>query len=240
MIKLKNVTKTYEIPHEKRDTLFEILMGYFKEQNKYEIFHALKDVSFTINRGETVGIIGRNGSGKTTLLKIIAGIMEPTKGKVEIEGKIAPFLSLGVGFHEELTAKENLYLYGALLGFTRKEMKRKNNRIFRFAGVEKFRDTKLKKFSTGMVARLAFSVMIETDPEILLLDEIFAVGDKDFKPKCIKVLNRYKKEGKTVLLATHSLDVIKKYCEKTIALEKGRIEKMGPTKEVVKYYEKDI
>jgi lipopolysaccharide transport system ATP-binding protein len=238
MIKLKKVTKTYKIPHEKRDTLFEILLGYIKDQNRYETFNALEDISFTLNRGETVGIVGRNGSGKTTLLKVIAGIIKPTEG--EVLTKVAPFLSLGVGFHDELTAKENLHIYGALFGMKRKEIALKADRIFRFAGVEKFRDTKLKKFSTGMIARLAFSIMVETDPDILLLDEIFAVGDKDFKPKCEEILSKYKKKGKTVLLSSHSLETVKKYCEKTIVLDKGRIVRIGPTREVVKYYEEKV
>jgi len=238
MIEVRHVTKTYRIPHEKKDTLFETLLGYFKEQKRYEYFNALDDITLTINEGKTVGIIGRNGSGKTTLLKIIAGIIKPTKGDVIVSGKVSPFLSLGTGFHSELTARENLYLYGAILGFTRNEMKERIERILNFAGVNRFRDTKLKNFSTGMAARLAFSVMVETTPDILLLDEIFAVGDKDFKPKCVSIMNKYKKEGKTVLIATHSLEVVKKYCDITVALERGRIEKMGTTKEVVKFYEK--
>ena len=240
MIELKNVTKKYKIPHEKKDTLFEILLGYIKRQNNYEILHALRDVTFTIKKGETVGIIGKNGSGKTTLLKVISGITKPTKGTVNVHGKLSPFLSLGVGFHGELTAKENLRLHGAILGLRRDELKRKMDKIFKFANVEKFKDTKLKKFSSGMTARLAFSIMIESDSDIILLDEIFAVGDKDFRPKCEEVMYRYRDEKRTILIADHSLDRVTGFCKKTIVMDKGRVVRIGPTKKMVRYYEREV
>jgi len=237
MIEVKGLTKLYKIPHEKKDTLFETMLGYIKDQLVYEDFYALKDITFKINKGEMIGLIGKNGSGKTTLLKILAGIVPPTSGSFEIKGKIAPFLSLGVGFHPELTAKENLYLQGAILGISRREIKEKFEPIFRFAGVEKFKDMKLKNFSAGMVARLAFALMIQTDPDVLLLDEIFAVGDKDFRPQCLAIFEKYKQEGKTIIFASHSLDTIAEYCDRTILLHEGKIEMFGETKKVLDYYQ---
>jgi len=238
MIEVNNLTKQYKIPHEKRNTFFETMISYIKNQMEWETFYALKNVSFKIKKGEIIGLIGKNGSGKTTLLKILSGITPATSGSFKTKGKIAPFLSLGIGFHHELTAKENLYLYGAILGLSRKETKEKLDEIFEFAEVEKFQDMKLKKFSSGMQARLAFSMMIQSNPEILLIDEIFAVGDKDFKPKCISVFQRYKKQGKTIIFSSHSLDTIEKYCDRVIFLKNGEVADIGEPKSVVKKYKK--
>jgi lipopolysaccharide transport system ATP-binding protein len=237
MIEVKNLSKTYKIPHEKRNTIFEILLGYIKNQLSWESFYALKDVNFTINEGEIIGLIGKNGSGKTTLLKILSGIAPPTSGSYKVDGKVAPFLSLGIGFHHELTAKENLYLYGAILGLPRKEVDKKINTIFEFAEIENFQDMKLKNYSSGMQARLAFSTMIQTDPEVLLIDEIFAVGDKDFRPKCISIFKEYKEKNKTVIFSSHNLRTIKQYCDKVILLDKGKLIKFGDPIETVDYYE---
>ncbi|MEX1013701.1 MAG: ABC transporter ATP-binding protein [Candidatus Paceibacterota bacterium] len=236
MIKINNLSKKYNIPHERKNTFFEMMLGYIKSQIDWEEFYALKDISFEIKKGEIIGLIGKNGSGKTTLLKIISGIIPPTEGKVEIDGKVAPFLSLGIGFHHELTAKENLYIYGAVLGLTRKEVNEKLSHILDFAGVKRFEDTKLKHYSSGMQARLAFSMMIQTDPEILIVDEIFAVGDKDFRPKCISVFQEYKEKNKTVLFSSHSLRTIKNFCDRVILLEDGKITKIGNPEDVVNYY----
>ncbi len=238
MIEVNNLTKQYKIPHEKRNTFFETMISYIKNQMEWETFYALKNVSFKIKKGEIIGLIGKNGSGKTTLLKILSGITPATSGSFKTKGKIAPFLSLGIGFHHELTAKENLYLYGAILGLPREKIKLKLKEIFKFAEVKKFQDMKLKKFSSGMQARLAFSMMIQSNPEILLIDEIFAVGDKDFKPKCISVFQRYKKQGKTIIFSSHSLDTIEKYCDRVIFLKNGEVADIGEPKSVVKKYKK--
>ncbi|PIR07485.1 ATP-binding protein [Candidatus Jorgensenbacteria bacterium CG11_big_fil_rev_8_21_14_0_20_38_23] len=236
MIKARGITKLYKIPHERRTTLFETLLGYVKNQLSYEDLYALQDVSFEIRRGEMVGLIGKNGSGKTTLLKILSRIVLPTHGTFTIEGRVSPLLSLSVGFHGELTALENLYLYGAILGLSRKTVRQKINTIFEFAGLERFEDMKLKNFSSGMIARLAFAIMVQTDSDVLLVDEIFAVGDKDFKPKCIAVFEEYKKMGKTIIFASHDLDTIAEYCDRTILLHEGKIEMFGKTKKVLEYY----
>jgi lipopolysaccharide transport system ATP-binding protein len=238
MITLKNVTKTYNIPHVKRTTLFEQIVGYITNQVRYEEFNALEDITLAIPKGEIIGLIGKNGSGKTTLLKMIAGIITPTKGSIRVKGKVAPFLGLGVGFHGELTAKENIFLYGAILGIPRFEIQKKLDKILSFAEVSNFQDLKLKRFSSGMIARLAFATMIETDPDILLLDEIFAVGDKDFKPKCEAIFKTYKKQGKTIILASHSLQAIEDNCTRTVLLDKGKIIAQGKTQDILeKYYE---
>ncbi len=236
VIIIEKLTKKYRIPHIKKDTLFDYLIGYIRNQITYEDFNVLNNITITINKGETVGIIGKNGSGKTTLLKIIAGIISPTKGSIKTKGKIAPFLGLGVGFHPELSALENIYLYGAILGIKRKKMSKRVEHILTLAGVKRFEDMKIKHFSSGMVARLAFAVMIETKPDILLLDEIFAVGDKDFKPQSERIMKKYKEQGKTILFATHSLSMIKKHCDKTLLLDKGNVLAFGPTKKILEKY----
>ncbi|MGC9603092.1 MAG: ABC transporter ATP-binding protein [Minisyncoccia bacterium] len=236
MIKAKGIAKLYRIPHEKTTTLFELVLGYIKDQVTYENFYALKNVNFSIDKGEMVGLVGKNGSGKTTLLKILGGIVPPTEGEFQIEGTVAPLLSLSVGFHHELTAQENLYLYGAILGMPRKEIKDKLDRIFDFAGVGKFRDMKVKNFSSGMIARLAFATMVQTDPDVLLLDEIFAVGDKDFKPQCFSVFEDYKRRGKTIIFASHDLTAVAEHCERTLLLDKGELKAFGKTKDVLDQY----
>lgn len=185
-----------------------------------------------------VGLIGKNGSGKTTLLKILGGIIQPTTGSFLIKGTVAPLLSLSVGFHNELSAKENLYLYGAVLGMSRKEIKERLMAIFKFAGLERFADMKLKHFSSGMTARLAFATMVQTDPDVLLLDEIFAVGDKDFIPHCVSILNSYKNRGKTIIFASHDLEAIAKHCDKTILLDKGELKIFDETPKVLEVYKK--
>ena len=236
MIEVKGISKEYKIPTEKRLTVFETLIGHIKREIAYENFFALKDITFRIESGEIIGLIGKNGSGKTTLLKILGGVLSPTQGTFTIKGRAAPFLSLGVGFHHELTARENLYLYGALLGMSRHEINVKLNDILNFAGVERFKNMKLKNFSTGMIGRLAFALMIQTDPDVLLLDEIFAVGDKDFVPQSVAVLQEYKRRGKTIFFASHDLPFILKYCDQVIFLDEGKIKMFGKTDEVIKAY----
>ena len=236
MIEARNITKFYRIPHEKTGTLFEQLLGRLKNRIMYEDFYAIKNASFSIQKGEMVGLIGKNGSGKTTLLKILGGIIEPTTGSFLIEGTVAPLLSLSVGFHNELSAKENLYLYGAVLGMSRREIKERLMAIFEFAGLGRFADMKLKHFSSGMTARLAFATMVQTDPDVRLLDEIFAVGDKDFIPHCVSILNSYKHRGKTIIFASHDLTAVAKHCNKTILLDKGELKMFDETKKVLEYY----
>ena len=218
--------------------MFEKMLSLFREQNHLEGFYALKDISFHVEKGEVFGIIGKNGSGKTTLLKIICGIIPPTSGTVESNEKIIPFLDLGVGFHEELTAKENIYLYSAIMGTDKKTTQKELQEILRFAGVERFADMKLKHFSAGMSVRLAFSAMIRTEFEIMVLDEILAVGDKDFQEKCFEELRKYKKQGKTIILTSHSMEAITRFCDRAMLLENGKIKMIGKPKEVVDAYHK--
>lgn len=234
-IKIKNLSKSFRIPHEKRTTLFEALTGVFKPE-AYEEFDALNNINFDIEEGEFFGIIGENGSGKSTLLKIIAGILYPSKGKVCISKKITPFLELGVGFQYDMSAVENIRIYGTIMGMSQKDIKSRTDDILEFADLEKFRDTKLKNFSSGMQVRLAFSTAIQTDPEILLMDEVLAVGDMDFQQKCLDVLNNFQKEGVTIVFVSHDLGSIRRFCDRTLFLHKGEQVALGETGEVIDKY----
>jgi|WetSurMetagenome_2_1015567.scaffolds.fasta_scaffold99943_2 lipopolysaccharide transport system ATP-binding protein len=231
-----NISKRFKIPHEKKTTLFQNIVGVIKRQLDYEEFWALKEVSFTINKGETVGIIGRNGSGKSTLLKILARVMYPDQGLVITNGKTASFLELGVGFQPELTAKENVYIYSSILGVGRRQVDRMYDDIFNFAELKKFENMKLKNFSSGMYLRLAFATAIHTEPEIMLIDEVFAVGDKTFQKKCTEKINEFRKNGKTIVFVSHALDTVKDLCQKSLLLENGRIVSMGETSKVIDDY----
>ncbi|MBN1366898.1 MAG: ABC transporter ATP-binding protein [Dehalococcoidales bacterium] len=235
-IVLENISKKFKVPHERRKTLFHNIVGIIKQQMDYEEFWALKNVSFEIEEGESFGIIGKNGSGKSTLLKIISGVLYPDSGKVKTKGKIAPFLGLGVGFQPELTASENVYIYGSVFGLTRKEINRHYDEIFKFAELENFKYMKLKNFSSGMNTKLAFSTAVCAAPDILILDEVFAVGDTTFQKKCTEKIFDYQKMGKTILFVSHSMDAVKKLCTRSLYLHNGQQVALGPTEEVVKKY----
>lgn len=234
-VKVENVTKTYKIPHEIRNTVFESFLNIFKPL-KFETLNAVDNVTFEVGEGESLGIIGKNGSGKSTLLQLLAGIIKPNNGKIDIKGKIIPFLNLGVGFNGKLTGKENIYLNGMLLGLTKKEIDAKYKEIVQFSELENFIDTKLKNYSSGMNLRLAFSIAIHAKGDIYLVDEIIAVGDQNFKKKCMKVFENFKKKGKTILFVSHSLDTVRQMCDKTILLEKGKIKYFGDSNYVVDKY----
>ena len=234
-IQVNNVSKTFRIPHEKTTTLRGAAVSVFKQKN-YERFEALDDVSFEVKKGEFFGIIGRNGSGKSTLLKILAGIYQPNKGKIHIDGRISPFLELGIGFNPELSGRDNVYLNATVLGMTRKQIDKKFNDIVAFSELERFIDQKLKNYSSGMQVRLAFSVSIHANREILLMDEVLAVGDTNFQSKCLAEFNHYKEMGKTVILVTHDVDTIRKYCDRTMLIRSGVIKKIGDPNEVVDMY----
>jgi len=231
-----NVSKRFRIPHEKKTTLFHNLIGVVKRQFSYEEFWALKDISFDIRKGETFGIVGRNGSGKSTLLKILARVLYPDSGTVSKDGKVASFLELGVGFQPELTAQENVYIYASILGMSRKETRRKYAEIFDFAELHKFENMKLKNFSSGMYMRLAFSTAIHADPDTMLIDEVFAVGDEAFQKKCTAKINEFKDNGKTIIFVSHSLDKVKSLCQRSLFLDHGRMMAVGNTEEVVNKY----
>lgn len=234
-VKVEHLWKTFQIPHERRTTLFENLAGLLRP-NQYETFTVLRDVSFEVNEGECVGIIGDNGSGKSTLLKLIANILRPTRGKIKVKGKITPFLELGVGFQPDLTVRENIGVYGAIMGLSNKEIKEATDEVIDFAGLRKFEDTRLKNLSSGMQVRLAFSTAIQTDPDILLVDEVLAVGDMEFQQKCFDVFNRYKKDGVTILFVTHDLNAVRRFCDKTLLLTEGRSREFGDTNRIIDNY----
>lgn len=233
---VKNVSKFFRIPREKKRTIYENLTGLLKGKHGYEEFWALRDIDFTIKKGETFGVIGANGSGKSTLLKILAWVLYPEIGSVTINGRMAPFLELGVGFHPELTARENVYLYGSILGITRKEMNKKYSEILDFAELKRFENVKLRSFSSGMYVRLAFSTAIQADPDIFLLDEVLAVGDEHFQKKCINKIEEFKQSGKTIVFVSHDLDSVKTLCKRTMLLMGGKAAAIGDTGEVVDKY----
>lgn len=223
-IKVERVYKDFDLPHEKQNNLKYKIVHPLKSKTTIEKQHALKDISFEVKKGEFFGIVGRNGSGKSTLLKILAEIYTPTKGKVTVNGSLTPFIELGVGFNAELTGRENVYLNGAMLGFSTKEMEKMYEEIVEFAELEKFMDQKLKNYSSGMQVRLAFSVAIRAKSDILLLDEVLAVGDADFQRKCFNYFRTLKKEGKTVILVSHSMESIKQFCDKALLIKEGSVD----------------
>ncbi|OPX65146.1 MULTISPECIES: ABC transporter ATP-binding protein [unclassified Methanoregula] len=236
VIEIEHLSKEFQIPHEKRNTLFETLTGVLRPAS-YETFFALKDISFSVEEGEMLGIIGQNGSGKSTLLKILSRIIVPTCGTVRVKRQVTPFLELGVGFNRDFTAAENIRIYGIIMGLTPREIDEKTDEILEFAGMERFRDTKLRNFSSGMQVRLAFSTAIQTKPEILLLDEVLAVGDMDFQRKCLDVLERFKKEGVTIIFVSHELDDIAEHCTRAMLLDHGKLVMIGETRDVIARYE---
>jgi lipopolysaccharide transport system ATP-binding protein len=201
-----------------------------------EEFWALKDINFEIKRGEALGIIGRNGAGKSTLLKVLSHITDPTEGRVEIRGRVASLLEVGTGFHPELTGRENIYLNGAILGMTRAEIRRKFDEIVAFAEVEKFLDTPVKRYSSGMYVRLAFAVAAHLEPEILLVDEVLAVGDAEFQKKCLGRMGEVAQRGRTVLFVSHNMAALRKLCGQALMLTKGRCDGLGPPDVIISNY----
>lgn len=235
-IEIKNLTKVYKLYDRNRDRLKEALhIG--KNVNVHD-HYALNDVSFNINRGETVGIIGTNGSGKSTILKIITGVLNPTHGSVEIDGRVSALLELGAGFNMEFTGIENIYLNGTMIGFSEKEIDEKLDAILEFADIGDFVYQKVKTYSSGMFVRLAFAVAINIDPEILIVDEALSVGDVFFQNKCYRKFEEFKKQGKTILFVSHDLSSISKYCDRVVLLEKGHKIGEGEPKEIIDMYKK--
>ncbi len=254
IIKVENLGKKYIIGHQQqgssnyvalRDVIADGAKSLMKSfqmlkspiPKNTEEFWALKDVSFEVKQGECIGIIGRNGAGKSTLLKILSRITEPTTGRIEIGGRVASLLEVGTGFHPELTGRENIYLNGAILGMSREEIKRKFDEIVAFAEVEKFLDTPVKRYSSGMYVRLAFAVAAHLEPEILIVDEVLAVGDAAFQKKCLgKMGDVATKEGRTVLFVSHNMGTIQKLCQRCLLLNQGKLIKQGKAETVVKMY----
>lgn len=235
---VKNVRKSFKLPHEQHSGIKQLIVNYAKRKKGYEIQQVLNDVSFEIKEGEFFGIVGRNGSGKSTLLKLLAGIYVPDSGLVQVNGSLTPFIELGVGFNPELTGRENVFMNGALLGFSRKEMEVMYEDIVDFAEIENFMDQKLKNYSSGMQVRLAFSIAIRAKTNILLLDEVLAVGDADFQRKCYDYFMSLKKSKQTVILVTHDMGAVRQYCDRAIMIEKGQIVKSGKPEDVAQEYQK--
>jgi ABC-type polysaccharide/polyol phosphate transport system ATPase subunit len=235
-ISVKNVSKTFKIPHEKISSIRGAVTSVFKSGG-FEEFKALDDVSFEVKKGEFFGIIGRNGSGKSTLLKILAGIYQADSGSVSINGRISPFLELGIGFNPELSGRDNVYLNATVLGLTKKEIDEKFDSIVAFSELGRFIDQKLKNYSSGMQVRLAFSVSIHANREILLMDEVLAVGDSSFQRKCLQIFNETKASGRTVILVTHDVNYVYEYCDRALLLDSGKIVLMGNPKKVVNEYQ---
>ena len=234
-IRVENLSKRFRIPLDRSSTLKHRLT-HWRSASRYRSLEALLNVSFEVRAGEFVGIIGHNGSGKSTLLKILSRIYRPDAGVVTIEGRVSPFLELGVGFNPELTARENIFLSGAILGLDRHELHRRLDEIIGFAELEQFVDHKLKNFSSGMQVRLAFSLAIQAHAEILMMDEVLAVGDAPFQQKCFDTFNRYKREGRTVVLVTHELGAVTTYCDRALLLDHGRLVADGDTADVTAHY----
>lgn len=247
IIEVRNLSKKYILGERQpyyslRDTLSSLVtLPFKKDKLQRDEFWALKDVSFEINEGDVVGVIGRNGAGKSTLLKILSQITPPTEGEIKLRGRVASLLEVGTGFHPELTGRENVYLNGAILGMKRWEINKKFNEIVEFAEIEKFLDTPVKHYSSGMYMRLAFSVAAHLEPEILLIDEVLAVGDAQFQKKCLGKMSDVSKQGRTILFVSHNMAAVAELCKSAILLNQGTIEIVDSTKNVLaRYSEKTI
>ncbi len=235
MITLEHVNKVFRLPHERKTTLRQRFVSVF-QKSTYERFYALRDINLNVKQGEFVGVIGKNGSGKSTLLKIIARVLEQTSGRISINANVAPFLELGVGFQGDSTVKDNIFLYGALLGMGRKEIASKYDWIINFSGLEKFIDTKLKNLSSGMQVRLGFSITVIVESPILLVDEVLAVGDIDFQQKCYDSFMNFKKNGRTIVFVSHDLNAVERFCDRAILLKGGAVSAEGHPKDVSTAY----
>ncbi len=237
IICMDHASMTFRINKTRTSSLKEYAIARLRQQLRYEDFHALNDVSFSIQRGEVVGIIGRNGSGKSTTLKLISGIYRPTSGAVRTAGRIAPMLELGSGFDFELSGRENIFLNGAILGFDEQMLKNKYDEIVSFSEIEEFLDQPIKTYSSGMLMRLAFSIATLVEPEILIVDEILAVGDEAFQRKSRRRMMQMMEDGTTVLMVSHDLDVIRQLCKRVIWLDHGQVREDGETQEVCDKYQ---
>ena len=239
IVEVNDVSMMFRLYRENVDSLKEFLIKKIKRQIAYDEFWALKNVSFQVGKGEAVGLVGKNGSGKSTLLKTIAGVLKPTKGNVLVRGTVAPMIELGAGFDMDLTAKENIFLNGALLGYPKDMLEENMERIIEFSELDQFMDVPIKNFSSGMIARLGFAVATIYTPDILIVDEILSVGDQHFQEKCFNKMRELKREGKTMVFVTHSMDSVKKLCDRAVWLSNGVVRMDGNTNEVVDEYLKE-
>lgn len=237
MIKVDNVSMKFNLSSEKFDSFKEYVIKSIKNQVSFEEFWALKNVSFEVKKGDALGLIGLNGSGKSTMLKTIAGVLKPTEGTVQVNGTVAPLIELGAGFDMDLTARENVFLNGALLGYPRKEMEKYYDDIVEFSELQNFMDVPVKNFSSGMISRLGFAIATIGVPDILIVDEVLAVGDFRFQEKCEKRIQTMIDKGTTILFVSHSIAQVKKICNKIVWLENGHMKRFGSAEEICKEYE---
>ena len=238
IITVDRVSMRFNLSSEKFDSFKEYVIKSIKRQVSYDEFWALKDVSFEVKKGDSVGLIGLNGSGKSTMLKTIAGVYKPTKGSVTVRGNIAPLIELGAGFDMDLTARENVFLNGALLGYSRKEMEKEYDEIVEFSELKDFMNVPVKNFSSGMISRLAFAIATVGIPDILIVDEVLSVGDFHFQEKCEKRIFNMMDKGTTILFVSHSIQQVKRICNKIVWLDHGNLKMLGSTQEVCDIYER--
>ena len=236
LIEIENLSVRYRVPQEKIFSLKEYAIRRLKKSISYLDFWALREINLKVYRGEFIGIIGPNGAGKSTLLKVISRVLRPTMGRIRVKGMVAPLLELGAGFDFELTGRENIFLNGTILGFTIKDIANRFDRIVEFSGLRDFIDSPLRTYSTGMIARLGFAIAMDVKPDLLIMDEIFAVGDTEFQKKSIERINDFKGKGTSILLVSHNLNQVQSICEKVLWLEHGVSRAFGPTKKVIDQY----
>jgi ABC-2 type transport system ATP-binding protein len=238
-ISVSNVSKSFKLPHEKQSSVKGVIINAFRKGDRsYEVQQVLEDISFEVQKGEFFGIVGRNGSGKSTMLKLLAGIYTQDAGDIRINGSLTPFIELGVGFNQELTGRENVFLNGSLLGFNRAEMLAMYDEIVQFSELERFMDQKLKNYSSGMQVRLAFSIAIKAQSDVLLIDEVLAVGDAAFQKKCYDYFMKLKRDKKTVILVTHDMSAVRLYCDSAIMIDQGKIVQSGKIEKVAQAYQR--
>jgi ABC-2 type transport system ATP-binding protein/lipopolysaccharide transport system ATP-binding protein len=234
---VSDVSVCYRLPTERITTLKEqVIRQITRRKVRYNEFWALRKVNLRIQRGDAVALVGRNGAGKSTLLKVIAKVQSPTSGRIWVQGRMAPIIELGAGFHEELTGRENIFLNGAMLGFSRGEMEKKVDKIIEFSELANFIDSPLRTYSSGMHARLGFAVAAEADPDILIIDEVLSVGDEAFQAKCMDRMNSFRRRGVTILYVTHGLDSVHKLCDRAAWIDMGRVRYFGETERVVEMF----
>ena len=239
-IRFEHVSKRFIVQHERPRSFQEVAVNLFRRDNSKEKLWAIQDVSFTVAPGEALGLIGPNGSGKSTVLKLISRILEPTEGNIEVNGRLSALLELGAGFHPDLTGRENIFLNGSLLGLSRRKMDAHYDAIVRFSELERFIDMPVKHYSSGMTMRLGFAIAIHVDPDVLLIDEVLAVGDESFQMKCLDKINEIRSRGVTIIFVSHSWDAVHDLCDRSLWLETGRVRKLGPTEQVIDLYRDSV
>lgn len=239
VIELCNVSKKFTLHHDKARTFQAVWLNWFQgnhRNNSYEEFWALRDVNLAVAEGDTLAVIGNNGAGKSTMLKLITRILEPTQGLIVVNGRVSALIELGAGFHPDLTGRDNIFLNGSILGFSRREMVSRFDEIVQFAELEQFIDTELKRWSTGMIMRLGFAVATSIDPDLLITDEILAVGDDSFQKKCLHRIGHMKESGKAIIFVSHDMDAVRGLCRRALWLDHGAVRLVGPVNEVVEMY----